>query len=183
MAGGMRAARSEIRHQTGKAHLSASPTIGHAPLPGAHLTSTSSHNMPANRCGRYEHRDCGLRLRSMAAATLSAPTASAAASRGTKMVMVSVTLMPAPPPRCRSDSPRPDAHTVRHPAWQLRLGAEAETEDRLQRDSPIGGRRVPVDTEFRLRLFRQRPQPIDWQASARQSFRVCRPAGWSRKSW
>ena len=36
---------------------------------------------------------------------------------------------------------------------------------------------------FALIVSARGSQPIDWQASARQSFRTCRPAGSARKSW
>jgi hypothetical protein len=62
-------------------------------------------------------------------------------------------------------------------------GAETQAIDRLDRHAPIRRRAAPVEPKLRQHRLGQRVAPTAWQASERQIFSTCRPAGASRKSW
>ena len=76
---------------------------------------------------------------------------------------------------------RADQLAVEH--RRRRAGAEARGNRPLERHPAVARGLAEVDAEQRSSTWRASASPpIDWQASARQSFSTCRPAGWLRKS-
>ena len=124
----------------------------------------------AARAGAHDLDRRGLAAsppRAMATATLSAPTARAAASRGTKKRVV---IAPPPGRSRRCDSGVQPRHRLAVEHRRGRGGTEAQTIGRLDVTLPSGV--VPPQSRSkRSSTRRAKASPsIDWQASARQSF-------------
>ena len=112
----------------------------------------------------------------IALATLSAPSAKRAGIARDVDARRLIARTSAAISSSRAASSRP---ITRRRASPRRAGAEAEAIDRLQRHRAVRRRLVPSRCRATAsRASASASPPIDWQASARQSFSTWRPAGW-----